>query len=255
MCTGLQVPMAVFFKKFGPNFCCTVARAQGCTFRYRYNVLDLSAMALRDVYTGLSRATSLDDVCFDFTDKHFVNFEVESGPSFMKLNEGDERYKRDCVIYKILCSVGLPIYIGHSTQGLSYRFKQHLTPSSSNPMRVVVFLHSNTGCTIEWVQDAKWENLREALAIETAVILQFIRAGAGLLNTKQLPPKAKKARVTVIQTAKFITRKQAWTDDGHRFRVIVDGVRKDFQYGARVSRLQAAAKAGISLKDWFLKSA
>jgi hypothetical protein len=181
--------------------------------------------------------------------KHFVNFEVESGPSFLKLNEGDERYKRNCVIYKILCPAGLPIYIGHSTQGLSYRFKQHLTPSSSKPMRVAVFLRANAGCTIEWVQDAKCKNLREALAIETAVIAQFIATGASLLNTKQLPPKAKKARTTVIQVTKFITRKQAWTDDGHRFRVRVDGVRKDFQYGSRVTCEQAAAKAGINLKS------
>jgi hypothetical protein len=218
LCTGLQVPKAIFLKKFGPNFCCTVARAQGCTFRYKYNVLDLSAMALRDLYTALSRATSLDDVHFDYTEKHFVNFEIESGPSFMKLNEGDERYKRDCVIYKILFPAGLPIYIGHSTQGLSYRFKQHRTPSSSNSMQVAVFLRANAGCTIEWVQDAKCENLRAALAIETAVIAQFI---------KQLPPKAKKPRETTIKVAKY-TRKQASTDDGHRFRVMVDGVRRDF---------------------------
>jgi hypothetical protein len=114
-------------------------------------------------------------------------------------------------------------------------------------MRVAVFLRANAGCTIEWVQDAKCENLRTALVIETAVIAQFVAAGAVLLNTKQLPPKAKKPRETVIKVAKYLTRKQAWTDDGHRFRVTIDGVRRDFQYGARVTREQAAAKAGIVL--------
>ncbi|KAJ1427673.1 hypothetical protein B484DRAFT_397150 [Ochromonadaceae sp. CCMP2298] len=247
LCTGLVVPKAVFLKKFGPNFCCTVARAQGCTFRYRFNVHDLSAMSKRDLYTSLSRATCLDDVHFDYTTKHFVDFEIERGATAMKLNEGDEKYKRDCVIYKILCPAGLPIYIGHSTQGLSYRFKQHRTPNSSNPMRVAVFLRANPGCTIEWVQDAHCENLRAALKIETAVIAQFIQAGAGLLNSIQLPPKAMKARATVIQVAKFISRKQAWTDDGHRFRIYINGKRCEFQYGTRVSREQAAAKAGIVL--------
>jgi hypothetical protein len=78
-------------------------------------------------------------------------------------------------------------------------------------------------------------------------IAQFVAAGASLLNTKQLPPKAKKPRETIIKVAKYLTRKEPWTDDGHRFRVMVDGVRRDFQYGARVSRQQAAAKAGINL--------
>ncbi|KAJ1396424.1 hypothetical protein B484DRAFT_407329, partial [Ochromonadaceae sp. CCMP2298] len=91
LCTGLVVPKAVFVRKFGPNFCCTVARAQGCTFRYKFNVHDLAAMSLRDLYTALSRATSLDDVHFDFTTKHFVNFEIARGATPMKLNEGDER--------------------------------------------------------------------------------------------------------------------------------------------------------------------
>ncbi|KAJ1396365.1 hypothetical protein B484DRAFT_438854 [Ochromonadaceae sp. CCMP2298] len=170
----------------------------------------------------------------------------------MKLNEGDERYRRDCVIYKILCPNGLPIYIGHTTQRLSYRFDQHRTGaiSATNPKNVANFLRKNPGCTMVWVQDAHCENLQAALLIETAVIAQFIHAKAKLLNVNQRPKGEKKkpsAQSHKIAVHKIITRKQTCVDDGHRFRVSaassVDGKRHEFQYGPKVTREQAATKA------------
>ena len=111
-----------FTKKFKPAFCVTVYKMQGSTIREPYTIHDAYSMDKKQMYTALSRCTTIEDV--------YVTGTKSIYKTQNKKHLVMEPFKTEFHNGKIYCisfenGKNVQFYIGSTTRELQERLKEH----------------------------------------------------------------------------------------------------------------------------------
>jgi hypothetical protein len=128
------VPFDVFAVAFMHGFCDSVYRFQGDSITTPYNIYDISKMSLNELYTALSRCTSIDNVHFSYTEKQFKRVEAPTETKPLSIENGGVLQPFIGRIYLITFANGSN-YVGQTTQTLEERLAQHKEKPVSENMK------------------------------------------------------------------------------------------------------------------------
>ena len=128
------VPFDVFAVVFMHGFCDSVYRFQGDSITTPYNIYDIGMMSLNEVYTALSRCTSIDNVHFKYTEKQFERVEAPTKPKPLSIENDGVLQPFIGRIYRITFENGFN-YVGQTTQTLEERLAQHKEKPVSEKMK------------------------------------------------------------------------------------------------------------------------
>jgi hypothetical protein len=117
---------------FRLGFCESVFRTQGYTRGEPYNIYDVKNMRLQDIYTALSRFTTMDDTGFDESQLkgHIFERKRPSEEAFIVWLKKPELI--DALIYRISDGDGNQ-YIGYTTGTMTNRYHEHNTDPEEPP--------------------------------------------------------------------------------------------------------------------------
>jgi len=163
--------------KFKPADARTIHNVQGDTVETRFNIreLDHPRMSRQLLFTALSRARSLDQICLNWTDRVF---EIEMPPTSTLKLKILERQLQTCRIYRITKPFSNDSYIGFTTQTLEERLQQHYDKPCNSKMRV--FLKSGNA-EIELIAEDQFFTKQEMEAYETTFI-QMLKPTLNILK-------------------------------------------------------------------------
>jgi hypothetical protein len=152
---------------FRLGFCDSVFRTQGYTRREPYNVYDVPLMCIQDIYTALSRFTTMDDIGFDASQLKGHVFERKR-PSEKQVRIKLEKPELiDALIYRISDGDGNQ-YIGYTTGKMESRYHEHKTDPDEPPAMKTWLATTKTN--IELVCNVRCLDLTEVRAIEASLI-------------------------------------------------------------------------------------
>lgn len=128
------------FSFFRPAYCVTVYKYQGSTIHSPYNIRDVEQMDLNEIYTALSRATKLENIHLDFTDKVFKRNSEPQQPSRHKSVETKKGF-----IYRLRNDEKMKQYVGQTERSVAERFVEHCEGSKFMEGNPAGWYHSTLG--------------------------------------------------------------------------------------------------------------
>ena len=194
-----------FIENFEPAYAQTIYRFQGLTIREPFTIHELNIMSKRELYTSMSRATKLDDICFNYTSKYFENKDIINCVELKmkKNNDIDEKYQHG-KIYKI--TFDNFIYIGSTYRDIEERFKEH-KQAKKGSIFIEKLKDNKNKAKIELVMKYPCKSLQELEFKEREITEQYINhESLILLNTKfNRKQKIKNSQIDIQRLEKINT--------------------------------------------------
>ena len=163
---------------FLPNFCNTIYRYQGCSIDVPYCIHDIDRMDKRELYTSLSRTTSIDYIHLENSQLKNV-YTTRDAPDMEIINSHFDSNYKNGKIYMIKFNNDM-IYIGMTCDKLQNRLKWHLTNIKSQ-----VYKMRDHQPQISLIVNAPCHDKRALEAFESKYIHEYsIIHGDKLLNKR-----------------------------------------------------------------------
>jgi predicted GIY-YIG superfamily endonuclease len=236
-------------RNFRYGFCDSVFRSQGYTLRTAHNVYDTASMSRQDLYTALSRFTTLADIGLDCIDWD-LEYAWKTPPAEPIEHTLAPVSLKEAMIYRIR-DANNNQYIGLTTGTLEKRYDEHQQDPTSQVMKQWL---ATCETWIELVCTVHYAEEHELLKIEARYIQSVPPEKSKNTQHKPKPANSEKASCEFFTQPPIAPRQRVQPKVSHdaknkRYKIQqrIDGVNvtKQFSYGVRspLTQVQALEQA------------
>ena len=172
-----QVSEWISKSKFAPAYALTVYRYQGSKIDEPFNIRQANQMSLNEIYTALSRGTSLKNIHIEYTNKEFRKETEPTMVTEIELTKPSIGY-----IYLLSNDENNNIYVGE-TDNIERRFEEHTTKND-------VIMQNGKNWKISKLTTVHYFKKQVLLNVETRYIGYYCNKNEyKMLNTQKVPKK------------------------------------------------------------------
>jgi len=233
----VELDILLFTTSFVPSYAGTVYTYQGLTINGQYCINDAKFMNRNQLYTALSRATCIDDICIaGGVRRYYEKEKISTTATYKKCHVS--MFDKGKLYEISVCRDGTTLYyVGSTCNKIKHRLKEHLSDASS-----AVYPYRGLKPKIKLLTDWKCRTLRELELKEREFINEYVRryGRKNVLNRKLIDDIEAHLEGRVDTAVVFKVKKIVVHDKGNQYRCRVNGKQYKVRYGKRNTK--AAAK-------------